>query len=328
MPSIFTKIIHGEIPSHRVYEDDAVYAFLDINPIRPGHTLVVPRVEIPYLFDLPEAVYAALWSSVRRVAAAVRRATGCERVAIMVVGYDVPHAHVHLIPTDPTAAIPFPASIDQSDDELRAMAERIASEVSPGSPRYSPTTALIVVDAQNDFVDPEGNLAVAGAVDAIPAINEEIARARAAGATVVYTQDWHPAETPHFQEFGGTWPVHCVAGSSGAEFHPDLDVHPDAVFTRKGTGGEDGYSAFTMEDVETGERSSTGLEEELDERGIDRVVLVGFATDYCVEESGHDALRLGFDTIVLRKGIRAVELEPGDGRAALQGLGEAGAVVI
>jgi nicotinamidase/pyrazinamidase len=328
MTSIFTKIIRGEIPSYRVFEDDAVYAFLDINPIQPGHTLVVPRTEVPYLFDLPQADYETLWASVRTVAAAIERATGCERVAVMVVGYDVPHAHIHLIPTDRDTAIPFPEPVEQSEGELRATAERIAAAISPEPTRYDATTALVIVDVQNDFVDPDGSLSVGGAPEAIGAINSEIARARAAGAALVYTQDWHPAATPHFRDHGGRWPTHCVADSWGARLHPDLEVHQDALFVRKGAGGEDGYSAFTMEDVESGKRKSTGLHEQLADRGVQRVVLIGFATDYCVKESGHDALRLGYQTTVLTAAIRAVDLEPGDGEAALEGLEDAGAEVI
>jgi nicotinamidase/pyrazinamidase len=328
MASIFTKIIDGEIPSHRVYEDEAVYAFLDIHPIQPGHTLVVPRREIPYLFDLPPDDYAALWSSIRHVGAAIEAATGCERIAVIVVGYDVPHAHVHLIPTDATTAIPFPEPIDQSAEQLSAMAERIAEAAAAARPDYGPKTALIVVDVQNDFADPAGSLAVGGAEEAIPAVNRQIAAARRAGATVAYTQDWHPAETPHFADFGGAWPVHCVAESWGAQFHPDLTVHPDAVFIRKGTGGEDGYSGFAMEDVDSGERSSTGLDEELRRRGIEGVFVAGLATDYCVKATALDALRLGYDTAVLADCVRAVDLEHGDGNAALGELRDLGARVI
>jgi nicotinamidase/pyrazinamidase len=96
------------------------------------------------------------------------------------------------------------------------------------------------------------------------------------------------------------------------------------VFVRKGTGGEDGYSGFTMQDPETGERSSTGLQEELERRGIDHVVVAGLATDYCVAETALDALRLGFQTTLLTGCVRAVDLEPGDGDAALARLRDAG----
>src|SRR5688572_2229203 len=108
---------------------------------------------------------------------------------------------------------------------------------------YDPQTALIVVDLQNDFADPKGALYVRGGEDVVPFANAEIRKAREAGALVVYTQDWHPPSTPHFAKDGGTWPVHCVRDSWGAELHPDLDVG-EALTLRKvvrtGTGDEDG----------------------------------------------------------------------------------------
>lgn len=88
-------------------------------------------------------------------------------------------------------------------------------------PRYDQTTALIIVDVQNDFADPSGSLSVPAGAAVVPVINEEIAAAMAAAATVVCSQDWHPRRTPHFQTDGGPWPLHCVAGSWGAELHPD-----------------------------------------------------------------------------------------------------------
>src|SRR5436309_1241683 len=118
-------------------------------------------------------------------------------------------------------------------------------------------TALLVVDVQNDFADPKGSLYVRGGEWVPAAANGETARARAAGTLVVYTQDWHPESTPHFAKDGGIWPVHCVGGTWGAEFHPNLDVAEDAVVLRKGTGGEDGYSAFTVRDPESGGRAAT-----------------------------------------------------------------------
>ncbi len=114
---------------------------------------------------------------------------------------------------------------------------------------YDGATALIVVDVQNDFADPAGGLSMADGDAVVPVINKEIARAQEAGARVVYTADWHPESTPHFAKDGGIWPVHCVAGTWGAEFHPDLVV--DGPVVRKGTNGEDGYSGFTMKDPES-----------------------------------------------------------------------------
>jgi histidine triad (HIT) family protein len=98
MASIFTKIIKGEIPSYKVAEDDQFYAFLDINPLSKGHTLVVPKKEVDYLFDLDEITYTGLFLFIRKVSEALKKSTGCKRVGIMVYGLDVPHAHVHLVP--------------------------------------------------------------------------------------------------------------------------------------------------------------------------------------------------------------------------------------
>ena len=191
--------------------------------------------------------------------------------------------------------------------------------------RYDRRTALLVVDVQNDFADPAGSLYVASGEEVVPRANAEIEGARAAGALVVYTQDWHPAHTPHFAQDGGTWPVHCVAGTQGAAFHPGLRVEGEVV--RKGEGGEDGYSAFSVRHPVSGEESGTGLEELLRARGIERVVIAGIATDYCVRETALDALRLGFAAVVLRDAVRAVDLHAGDGDRALREVAEAGASV-
>jgi nicotinamidase/pyrazinamidase len=182
---------------------------------------------------------------------------------------------------------------------------------------YDERTALIVVDVQNDFADPRGSLAVPGADDVVAAANVELARAVAAGALVVYTQDWHPESTPHFTTEGGTWPVHCVAGTWGAELHPALDLVRGAQTVRKGTGGEDGYSGFGVRDPRTGAEHDTVLEAVLRERGVEKVVVVGLATDYCVKETALDALRRGFAVEVPAHAVGAVDLEPGDGERAL-----------
>jgi len=190
--------------------------------------------------------------------------------------------------------------------------------------RYDETTALIVIDVQNDFADPKGSLSVRGGASLIPRINSEIAMATSAGATVVATQDWHPETTPHFQKDGGIWPVHCVGGTWGAELHPDLQIPDDAPRIRKGTGGEDGYSGFTMRDPVSGEETSTGLDALLKERGIERVVIMGLATDYCVQASVLDAIRLGYRTAVLTDLCAPVNLQPGDGARAEQAMRDAG----
>jgi len=125
MSTIFTKIIEGEIPSHRVYEDDSAYAFLDINPRQPGHTLVVPKVEVDYLFDLPPDQYGALWSAANTVASALKQVTGCARVVVIVLGYEVPHAHIHLIPSNDLGDIPFPPLDASAQERLAETAAEI-----------------------------------------------------------------------------------------------------------------------------------------------------------------------------------------------------------
>ena len=186
-------------------------------------------------------------------------------------------------------------------------------------------TALCVVDLQNDFADPGGSLYVTDGEKVVPFANEQIRAARDAGALVVYTQDWHPPDTPHFAKDGGVWPVHCVRDTWGAAFHPDLIV--DGPIVRKGTGGEDGYSAFTVADPKSGERSPTELEGILREHGLTGVILVGLATDYCVVSSALDAIEAGFETVALLEGIRAVDLKPGDGDRAIETMRDAGVIL-
>jgi nicotinamidase/pyrazinamidase len=191
---------------------------------------------------------------------------------------------------------------------------------------YGPTSALVVVDVQNDFADPAGSLSVAGGSDVVAILNREIARARAAGALIVYTQDWHPPDTAHFAKDGGVWPVHCVAGSWGAEFHPRLVV--DGPTVRKGANGEDGYSGFTMRDPATGAEVPTELDEVLRARGVERVVVGGLATDYCVKATALDAVRLGYRTSLLADASRAVDLAPGDGDRAVTEMNDAGVAIV
>lgn len=193
--------------------------------------------------------------------------------------------------------------------------------------RYGPGVALVVVDMQNDFADPRGSLHVVGAEAIVPVVNAQIAEARASRALVVFSQDWHPRHTPHFARDGGTWPVHCVADTWGAELWPELDCPPGSPLIRKGTNGEDGYSAFTMRDPDTGATVPTPLEMLLHEAGVDTVVVVGLATDYCVRHTALDAVRLGHHTTVLTDGVAAVNVDPGDGDRALEELRAAGVVL-
>ena len=190
--------------------------------------------------------------------------------------------------------------------------------------RYDARTALVVVDVQNDFADPEGGLYVEGGEQVVPVINEETDAARAAGAFVVYTQDWHPETTPHFAKDGGTWPVHCVAGTWGAELHPDLKVVEDAPVVRKGVDGGDGYSGFSVRDPVSGEESATELGRHLEEAGIERVVVTGLAGDVCVKATALDARELGYEVELPLATTRMVEMEPGDGEAAREEMAAAG----
>lgn len=198
--------------------------------------------------------------------------------------------------------------------------------VATGKAGYDAHTALIVVDVQNDFAHPDGNLYVPGGDEILTAINHEIDAANQAGALVVYTQDWHPPSTPHFEKDGGVWPTHCVQDTWGAQLHEALRV-VDGPVVRKGTGGEDGYSAFTVRDPESGEEAPTELETILRERRIGQVVVVGLAQDVCVKETVLDAARLAFGASVLTAATRPVELEPGDGEQALEAMAAAGASV-
>jgi len=190
--------------------------------------------------------------------------------------------------------------------------------------RFDAGTALVVVDLQNDFADPAGSLSVRGGEAVIPVVNAAVSHAVEVGALVVATQDWHPEHTPHFAQDGGVWPVHCVAGTWGAELHPTFELGPDAPRIRKGANGEDGYSGFTMRDPVSGEETPTELEGLLNERGIQRVVVCGLATDYCVSATARDAVRLGFSVELLADAVAAVDLEAGDGERALAAMADAG----
>ncbi len=188
---------------------------------------------------------------------------------------------------------------------------------------YDPRTALIVVDMQNDFADPDGSLYVTGGEQIIDTVDAEIDRAAKAGAPIIYTQDWHPEHTPHFAKDGGIWPDHCIRDSWGAEFHLGLTVAGPVL--RKGADGRDGYSGFSVRDPESGETSQTALEQMLRDRDVRRLVVCGLATDYCVVETVCDARMLGFPVEVLTNAIRAVNLQPDDGEKALQRMLDAGA---
>jgi nicotinamidase/pyrazinamidase len=192
--------------------------------------------------------------------------------------------------------------------------------------QYTADTALLVIDVQNDFADPGGGLYVGGGEQVVPTVNAEVDAAQQAGARVVYTQDWHPASTPHFERDGGTWPVHCVQGTWGAQLHPDLRVAGPVV--QKGTGGEDGYSGFSIRDPVSGAESATQLGALLDEAGVQRVVVTGLAGDVCVKETALDAVRLGYRVTVPLAATRFVNLSPGDDDAAIAEMRRVGVDVV
>jgi nicotinamidase-related amidase len=176
--------------------------------------------------------------------------------------------------------------------------------------------ALVVVDFQNDFAAPEGALSVAGGDALAPRINELMRSGDY--DLVVATRDWHPSDHGSFAERGGIWPVHCVQDTDGARLHPELDAAAIDVIVDKGQDpGTDGYSGF----------DGTNLAELLRERGIDQVTVVGLATDYCVKNTGLEALQEGFAVTVDTTAVRGVEVEPGDSDRALSELRAAGAVL-
>ncbi len=174
--------------------------------------------------------------------------------------------------------------------------------------------ALIVVDVQNDFC-PGGTLAVAHGDEVVPPLNKLIAEFLQRGDPVFKTRDWHPLTTKHFADFGGTWPVHCVQGTKGAEFHPDLTDDPRIHIISKGLGDEDSYSGF----------DGTDLAAQLRNFGVDEVLVGGLATDYCVKNTVLDALKEGFTVRALTNAMRPVDLQPGDGNRAIEDMRRAGA---
>jgi nicotinamidase/pyrazinamidase len=195
----------------------------------------------------------------------------------------------------------------------------------PQIPTYRPGDALLVIDVQNDFADPDGGLYVPGGEQVVPLINAHVAAARDAGATIAYTQDWHPPDTPHFAKDGGDWPVHCVRDTWGAELHPDLDV--DGPIVKKGVDGGDGYSGFSVRDPVSGDESATELGRLLAAADVRRAVVVGLAGDVCVKATALDAVEHDLEVVVPIATTRFVELEAGDGERAIEQLREAGVQV-
>src|ERR1041384_328586 len=178
--------------------------------------------------------------------------------------------------------------------------------------------ALILVDVQNDFC-PGGSLRVPNGHQVFAPLNQLIKEFLDRGEPVYKTRDWHPAQTKHFQIYGGIWPVHCVQGTHGAEFHPDLSDDPRATVISKGTDERaDGYSGF----------DGTNLAELLREEGVSEVWVGGLATDYCVKHTVLDALKKGFEVKALADAMRAVNVQPDDGAKAIAEMKVAGAEII
>lgn len=175
---------------------------------------------------------------------------------------------------------------------------------------------LIGVDVQNDFIS--GSLAVKDGEAVVDPINNLADDVRQSGGQVIWTRDWHPAQTPHFEQ----WPVHCVADTEGADFHPRLDVRDQDIIISKGTGEKDGYSGFEGFDDQ-----GRTLEEIIRSIAIGRssVILTGIATDFCVLKTGLDASRIAGDLpdtglYVVTDAVRAVNLQPEDGQQAIEQL--------
>jgi histidine triad (HIT) family protein len=130
MPSIFTRIVAGEIPSYKIAEDDHYYAFLDINPLAKGHTLVIPKKEIDYIFDLDDEHYQGLFLFAKRVAIAIKKVIPCEKVGVAVIGLEVLHAHIHLVPLNSISDLNFSnPKLKLDAEELRTIAEKIRMEL-------------------------------------------------------------------------------------------------------------------------------------------------------------------------------------------------------
>lgn len=179
------------------------------------------------------------------------------------------------------------------------------------------TDALIAVDVQRDFL-PGGSLEVPDGDAVVPVLNHYMARFRSASLPVIATRDWHPPDHSSFRAQGGPWPPHCIRGTPGAEFAPGLQLPDDVVIVSKAARDEDAYSAF----------DGTKLAMQLRAQGVKRVFVGGLATDYCVLETVRDALKAGFDVVLLGDAIRAVGLQPQDESNALATMRAAGASVI
>lgn len=129
MPTIFSRIVKGEIPSYKIAEDDKYYAFLDINPLAEGHTLVIPKAEVDYLFDLDDATLAGLILFSKRVAKAIEKAVPCKRIGVAVLGLEVPHAHIHLVPLNKESDVDFfKPKLKLTPERFKELTDKISKE--------------------------------------------------------------------------------------------------------------------------------------------------------------------------------------------------------
>lgn len=184
--------------------------------------------------------------------------------------------------------------------------------------------ALLVVDVQNDFC-PGGALAVPGGDQVVPILNAWIEPFRRAGRPIAYTQDWHPAHHVSFLERGGPWPPHCIQGSPGAQFHPNLRLGSE-IFRKGFEPDRDAYSGFQgFLSAPAGTHPGKGLADWLRERGAERVHIGGLALDYCVKATTLDALRDGFAATVILGATRAVNVKVADDAKAVKEMKAAGA---
>src|SRR5215470_2850791 len=177
--------------------------------------------------------------------------------------------------------------------------------------------ALIVVDVQNDFC-PGGTLAVLHGDEVVAPLNDLIDQFLERGDPVFKSRDWHPSTTKHFAAYGGTWPVHCVQNTKGAEFHSALRDDPRIKIVSKGLGDTDCYSAF----------DETVLAAQLKQQGVQELIVGGLATDYCVKNTVLDAIHKGFKVKAVEDAMRAVDLHPGDGEKAIEEMRAAGAEIV
>lgn len=184
-------------------------------------------------------------------------------------------------------------------------------------------SALLIVDVQKDFC-PGGSLAVTGGDEIIPVINNYIQLFQEKGLLILASRDWHPETSVHFKTRGGIWPVHCVQGSEGAQFHPEMRLPESAVILSKGMNPEknDEYSDF-----QAVTEQGVPFPEFLKELGISKLYISGIATDYCVKATVIDALNNGFAVILLKDAISGVDLNPGDSARAIDEMIAAGATL-